>query len=116
LAARRGDIATADGFLSRLAATPSDPWHAIEVAAATAAVHVEAGRWQDAMAVATAALDPEPGTGARLVPQLTSMYVVAAVEHTLDARARQEAVDENALADDLRRRIARALADPIAST
>src|SRR5690606_31575924 len=67
-------------------------------------------------AVATAALDPEPGTGARLVPQLTSMYVVAAVEHTLDARARQEAVDENALADDLRRRIARALADPIAST
>ena len=116
LAARRGDDSGADALVARLAATPADPWHAIEVAAATTAVHLESRRWYDAMAAAADGLDPAPGTDARLVPQLTCSYVVAAVEQALDARARQEPVDIDALVVDLRRRVATAAADPTAGT
>jgi DNA-binding NarL/FixJ family response regulator/tetratricopeptide (TPR) repeat protein len=116
LAARRGDIDVADALLARLAATPADPWHAIEVALATAAVHLDSRRWDDAITVTGTALAPPAGTDPRLVPQLTAAYVVAAVERALDARARQDSPDVDAIALDLRRRLSTAAADPTAAT
>jgi DNA-binding NarL/FixJ family response regulator len=68
------------------------------------------------MAVADHALSPPPGTDARLIPQLTAAYVVAATEHALDTRARQEAVDLEAVSASLRSRLANAAADPTAPT
>jgi DNA-binding CsgD family transcriptional regulator len=114
LAARRGDFDASDSFIARLTANPVDAWHEVEVAAAIAAVHLAHRHWQEAMAVAADALDPAPGTDARLVPELTAAYVVAATERTLDARARQEPVELDAVSADLRRRLSTAFRDPTA--
>ena len=116
LGARRGDFESADSLVARLAANPVDAWHEADVAAATTAVHLAHRRWRDAMAVAIHALSPAPGTDARLVPQLTAAYVVAATEYALDVRARQENVDVAAVVTDLRRRLADAGGDPTAPT
>jgi DNA-binding CsgD family transcriptional regulator len=116
LAARRGDSDRANALLVRLATSPSDPWHDAEVASSTVAVLLAQRRWHDAMTVAANALAPPPGADARLTPQLTAGYVVAAVEQALDARARKVDVDVDAVAADVRRRLATAYEDPTAST
>jgi DNA-binding NarL/FixJ family response regulator len=116
LAARRGAADAADALIDRLARGEVDFWHAVDVALATTAVRLAERRWQDAVDVAVAALDTSPGTNPRLVPQLTAGLVVAAVEHALDARARQEAVDLDAVEKGLRRRLEVADADPTAAT
>jgi DNA-binding CsgD family transcriptional regulator len=116
LAARRGHFESADSLVARLAVNPVDAWHEVDVAAASTAVHLAQRRWLDAMAVARHALDPPPGTDARMIPQLTAAYVIAATEHGLDARARQEAVDLAAVVADLRSRLANAGGDPTAPT
>jgi DNA-binding NarL/FixJ family response regulator len=116
LAARRGDFATADAFLERLANTPVDAWHQVEVAVATALVHSAQRRWGEAMAVAADALDPPAGMDVRLRPELTSAYVVAAVEDALDAAARQEPVDRSAVATDLRNRLEAAHKEPASAS
>jgi DNA-binding NarL/FixJ family response regulator len=116
LAARRGDLAAADALLGQLPEESVDLWSAIEVAAVTSAVHLAHRRWQDAMDVAERALTPAPGTDTRLVPQLTSAYVVAAVERALDARARQEPVDLDSTLRGLRQRLHHAASDTTAST
>jgi len=66
------------------------------------------------VACTAAALDPAPGTGARSVPELTCSHVVASVERALDARARREPLDVDALVRELRRRLGRAASDPTA--
>ena len=116
LAARRGDYELAEEHVARLSDNPADPWHTVEVNLATASVRLAQRRWADARRVAADALEPVPGTGTRLVPHLTSVYVLAAVEETLDARARQDDVDIDRVADDLARRIALAASDPTIAT
>ena len=116
LAARRGDAEAAEALIARLAAKPADAWHAVEVAIATAAVHLSQGRWADAMAVTAEALDPPAGLDVRLRPELTSLYVVAAVEEALDAVARQEHVDVDAIGEQLGSRLRAAREDPSAAS
>lgn len=116
VAARRGEHDRADALLARLMTRPSDPWSDVEIAVATVAVRLAERRWHDAMAVADDALSPPPGTDARHVPQLTAAYVTAAVEHALDARARQEPVDLGAVATGLRDRLATARQDPTSTS
>jgi DNA-binding NarL/FixJ family response regulator len=112
LAARRGDAETADALTARLTANPFDPWHEVEVAVAISQVHAARRRWRDAMAVAASALDPTAGRDVRLRPDLTAIYVVAAVEDALDSRARQEDVDLDTVVVDLRARLQMAREDP----
>ncbi len=116
LAARRGDLASADAYVERLAASPVDAWHQVEVDLATAVVHLAHRRWGEAMTVTDAALDPRSGMDVRLRPELTSAFLVAAVEHALDAAARQEPVDRDAVAADLRTRLGTARDDPTAGS
>lgn len=113
LAARRGDDERANTLLERLFAHPADPWHQATIAATTVAVRLEQRRWTDAMAAAASALHPAEGSP-RFVPQFVSGSVIAAVELALDALARQEAVELQALATDLRRQLDAAADDPTA--
>lgn len=116
LAARRGDFETADALLEQLNTTSIDAWHQVEVDLATAGVRLTQRRWRDAMEVADRALGPAPELDARLVPELTAIYVTAAVEAALDASARQQAVDLDALSTDLRHRLEAARRDPVAAS
>jgi DNA-binding NarL/FixJ family response regulator len=116
LAARRGDLETADSLIDHLASHPVDAWHDVEVSVATAAVHLAHHRWRDAMTVTASALVSTEGKVVRLRPDLTVLYVVAAVEDALDARARQEPVDVDAVLADLRTRLVAARDDPTSAS
>ncbi|HYD08837.1 MAG TPA: LuxR C-terminal-related transcriptional regulator, partial [Acidimicrobiales bacterium] len=116
LAARRGEEERAGQLLERLRSHPADPWHGMDVALATMTAHLAARRWHEATIVAGDALEPAPGSRARLVPLFVAGYVTAAVEQALDQRARREDVALDALVGDLTRRLAAAAADPTAST
>jgi DNA-binding NarL/FixJ family response regulator len=115
LAARRGDMETARACIARLESYPSDPWHRGVIAAARAEVALAAGDWDAAAAIAEGAFDPPDGSDVRS-PALFARYLAAAeVERTLDAVARRDYADPDAVATELRRRIEAARSLPGAS-
>lgn len=107
LAARRGDLDAARRHCERAAAQPIDPWHVVVVRAAAADVHLAAGDWPAAMAVADEALGPD-GEGDRWRARFARAHVVAAVEAALDALARREVVEVDAVVASGRARLAAA--------
>ena len=103
LAARRGDRDRAHALLAQAEAGPVDPLHRWFLDRAAAEMHLALGEWAEAAAVAERALtrDATALWQARFV-----MYgTVAEVELALDARARREPFDPDAIAARLRGRI-----------
>jgi DNA-binding NarL/FixJ family response regulator len=79
-------------------------------------VHLAAREWAPAAAICERALAPDPGTGRRFVARFTAGLITATVELTRDRLARQEPVDLDAVARDLRRRVDVARADPASAS
>ena len=103
LASRRGDRDDAHARLAEAEARPVDPLHRWFLDRAAAESHLALGEWAEATAIAERALtrDATALWQARFV-----MYgTVADVELALDARARREPSDPDALAAQLRGRI-----------
>jgi DNA-binding CsgD family transcriptional regulator/tetratricopeptide (TPR) repeat protein len=116
LAARRGDHERAAALAARLATHPSDPWHDAVVASAITEVQLSARAWQDAARTAERALTPTPEASSRYVTRFTAALVVAMVEQSLDARARQEVVDVDAIRSELTRHVSEATASAEAAS
>jgi DNA-binding NarL/FixJ family response regulator len=114
LAARRGDTQRADELAARVRRHPADAFSTAIIDAAVVDALVASSAWDAAITLATSALAPGDGRAPRFVARLTAGFVTAAVERTLDARARQEPVDVDVALDELRRRVdvARAASSP----
>ena len=111
-AGRRGHIDAARGFLAEAVTRPVDSFHQLHLDAASAEVHLIAGDWQQAALAAErgwqASLDV-----ARLWSARFAMFsICAAVEQTLDSRARRQAVDERAVSSRLAERLDRISSPP----
>jgi DNA-binding NarL/FixJ family response regulator len=96
LASRRGDRDRAHTLLAQAEAGPVDPFHRWFLDRAAAEVHLALREWGEAAAVAERALSRGPVAvwQARFVMYRT----VAEVELALDARARREPLDADAIA------------------
>jgi tetratricopeptide (TPR) repeat protein len=112
LAARRGQLEAAAGLTERLRGHPCDPFSQAIIDAALVDVHLAAKQWDTAIGIASRALSPKPNMAARFVARFTTGLVLATVERTLDKRARQAAVEVDAVLADLGHRMDVARADP----
>jgi DNA-binding NarL/FixJ family response regulator len=112
LAARRGRLEASADLADRLGRHPADPFSQAIIDAALVDVHLAAKQWDSAIDIASSALSPTPNTAPRFVTRFTAGLVIGTVERSLDKRARQEAVDIDAILIDLGRRIDVARADP----
>jgi DNA-binding NarL/FixJ family response regulator len=112
LAARRGRLEASAELAERLRRHPSDPFSQAIIDAALVDVHLAAKQWDRAVDVALGALSLKPKTAPRFVARFTAGLVTGTVERTLDRLARKEAVDVDAILDDLGRRMDVARADP----
>jgi DNA-binding NarL/FixJ family response regulator len=112
LAARRGQLEAAAELAARLRGHPSDPFNDAIIDAARVDVHLVAKEWEQAAAIASAALSPDPNIGPRFVAPFTAGLITATVERALDRLARQEPVDVDAILLELDRRLEVARADP----
>jgi DNA-binding NarL/FixJ family response regulator len=112
LAARRGRLEASADLADRLGRHPADPFSQAIIDAALVDVHLAAKQWDSAIDIASSALSPTPNTAPRFVTRFTAGLVIGTVERSLDKRARQEAVDIDAILVDLGRRIDVARADP----
>ncbi|MBV8386161.1 MAG: AAA family ATPase, partial [Actinobacteria bacterium] len=110
LAARRG-ASEAAAIADRLRAHPHDPFSAAIVTVALLDHHLATRRWNEAIALATKALNA-PANGRRLSAAFTLAFVTASVEQALDQIARQELVDVPTLAGALEERLRAARSDP----
>ncbi len=112
LAARRGDLVEARQLADRLRSFPSDPWHDAVIEVALTNVLLAERDWDGAAAVAERALDPPAGTDARLPATFVALLATAVVERTLDSIARRDDVEPDAVARELRARVAAARSLP----
>jgi DNA-binding NarL/FixJ family response regulator len=110
LAARRG-ASEAAAIAERLRARPHDPFSAAIVNAALVDRHLAARRWDEAIGLASDALNA-PSNGRRLFATFTLALVTASVEQGLDQIARQELVDVPALLGELEARVQAGRSDP----
>jgi DNA-binding CsgD family transcriptional regulator/tetratricopeptide (TPR) repeat protein len=96
LAARLGDTSDALAELAVARQLPIDGWHAILRDAASADVYLALGNWEEAARIAEWGWETT-GTDSVLWAARFAMYAtVAAVERTLDQRARREQVNAEA--------------------
>jgi DNA-binding NarL/FixJ family response regulator len=102
LAARRGQVDDARAAVESVASLPVDPFHRPLVRLNAGEVHADLGRWDDAAAAIARETDWRPWQA-----RASLLEVTAAVEQALDARARNEPHDAEALAATLRDRIDR---------
>ena len=105
LASRTGDHGRARTLVDAAASTPSDPWHEAFVLAGQADAAVHAGDIASALAIVGTAMDSACTRDARWPARFALLAAAAYVEDVLDARARREPLDENAIIDDIRSRI-----------
>jgi DNA-binding CsgD family transcriptional regulator/tetratricopeptide (TPR) repeat protein len=103
LAARRGDRDRAHALLAEAEARPVDPLHRWFLDRATAESHLALGEWAEAAEVAERALARD--ATALWQARFVMLGTAADVELALDARARRELVDPDAIAARLRGRI-----------
>ncbi|MEO5843053.1 MAG: AAA family ATPase [Acidimicrobiales bacterium] len=104
IAARRGDRDRAHALLTQAHALPVDPFHRQFLDQATADVHLTFGEWAQAAAITERALDDGPDA-ALWQARFVMLDSVAQVELALDARARRETVDTDAIVPRLRARV-----------
>jgi DNA-binding NarL/FixJ family response regulator len=114
LTARRGHTERAAALAERLRTHPADAFSAGIVDVTLLDALVATHSWESAIALATTALDSAPDSTSpnRYLARLTAGLVTATVEHTLDRRAHQLAVDVDTVLDDLQRRLDVARAAP----
>jgi DNA-binding NarL/FixJ family response regulator len=104
LAARRGDRERATALAARADALTTDAWHEPLVREAVAEVHLNAREWDEVLQIAERALSPGDHE-VRWPARFAALLATATVERALDARARREEVDAEAVAAQLRRRV-----------
>ncbi|MEO8266068.1 MAG: LuxR C-terminal-related transcriptional regulator [Ilumatobacteraceae bacterium] len=105
LAARRGETDRAFGVLAEAHALPIDGWHRTVLYATTADVHLALGNWSEAADEAEQGWDSTASTSALWAARFAMLGVAAAVECTLDQRARRQPVDLQATISHLQQRI-----------
>jgi DNA-binding CsgD family transcriptional regulator len=103
LASRRGDSDRTHALLAQAEAGPIDPFHRWFVDGTAAEAQLALSEWGEAAAVADRALARD--AAALWQARFATYGTVAEVELALDARARREAIDVDATAARLRRRI-----------
>jgi DNA-binding CsgD family transcriptional regulator/tetratricopeptide (TPR) repeat protein len=97
LAVRTGDVVEARRVVDDLLARPADALHRGAAEAAAAEVHLAERDWTAAAAAAARGRDPAGDHESRWPGRFAALGAVAAVEAALDARARREPVDEDAV-------------------
>ncbi len=93
LAARRGDTERALGQLAEAEAQPVDGWHRSVLDATAADVHLALGNWTEAAHAAERGWESTRTTSVLWATRFAMLGVVAAVERTLDERARRETIN-----------------------
>ncbi len=105
LAARRGDTDRALGQLAEAEAQPVDGWHRSVLEATAADVHLALGNWTEAARAAEPGWESTRTTSVLWAARFAMLGVAAAVERTLDERARRETINVAEAISVLRERI-----------
>ena len=106
-AGRRGHIDAARSFLAEAVTRPVDSFHQLYLDAASAEVHLIAGDWQQAALAAERGWEASLDVARLWSARFAMFSICAAVEQTLDNRARRQAIDERAVSSRLAERLDR---------
>jgi len=105
LAARRGDREAAGKLIADASAQPGDGFHQTFLHTAIADVHLALGNWAEAAEAAERGWESRPRAATLWSARYVMLSVAAAVEQTLDALARGDAVNVEEAISRLQQRI-----------